>query len=89
MPARLFLGYFVALAACATTAFASFGSDGADVPGSFAAAPPYSGMSYPALSYPAISYPAISYPGLPLPASAFPVHTHKLLSKHVQVAQAE
>ena len=69
MPARRFIGYFVALAACATTAFASFGIDGSEGAVSLAAGPTVSWQ--------------------PLPASAFPVHSHKLLSKHVQVAQAE
>ena len=73
MSARLFLGYFVVLAASATAAFASFGLDGADTPASFAAAPPY---------------PAPADTGLFNPASAFHVHPHKL-PKHVQVAQAE
>ncbi len=36
MPVRLFLGYFVALAVCATFAFASFGSGDADAPDSLA-----------------------------------------------------
>ena len=78
MPVRLFLGYFVVLAASATIACASCGIDGLDTPGSFAAAPPY----------PAPPYPALSGPGLFNPASAFPVHPHKL-PKRVQVAQAE
>ena len=73
MSGRLFLGYFVVLAASATIAFASFGIDGLDAPGSFAAAPPYS---------------ALSSPGLSSPASAFHVHPHKL-PKRVQMAQAE
>ena len=68
MPARLFLGYFVALAACATIAFASE-IDGSGTPGSLASERPASWQ--------------------PLPASAFSVHPHKLLFKHVQVAQAE
>ena len=78
MPVRLFLGYFVALAACATFAFASLAIDDEAAPGDFAAAPPYS----------ALSYPALSGPGAPLPASTFHVRPHKL-SKHVQLAQAE
>ncbi len=68
MPARLFIGYFVALAACATIAFAS-GIDSSGTPGG-----------------PAFEQRASWQP---LPASAFHVHPHKLLFKHVQVAQAE
>ena len=79
MPVRRFLGYFVALAACATAAFGSFGGDDLDTPSGSAAASPYS----------ALSYPAPAYPGLPLPASAFRVHPRKVSLKHVQVAQAE
>ncbi len=44
MPVRRFLGYFVALAACATVAFASFGGDDPAAPDSFAAASPYSAL---------------------------------------------
>jgi len=44
MPVRLFLGYFVALAVCATIAFASFGIDGPDMPGSLASEQPSSAL---------------------------------------------
>ena len=52
MPVRLFLGYFVALAACATAGFASFGISGPDAPVSFAAEqwsppPPPSDSAFP------------------------------------------
>lgn len=47
MPVRLFVGYFVALAACATVAFASFGSDGADTPGSLASERPLPASAFP------------------------------------------
>ena len=69
MSVRLFIGYFVALAACATIAFTSSEIDGSGTPGSLASERPASWQ--------------------PLPASTFQGHSRKLLSKHVQVAQAE
>jgi len=47
MPVRLFLGYFVALAACATLAFASFGIDSPGGSESFAAEQPYPALPAP------------------------------------------
>ena len=69
MSVRLFMGYFLALAACSTLAFASSAPDQSAPPAFFDG-----GFPPPPFGYP--------------PHHA-PLHHHKTMPRHVQMAQAE
>ena len=85
MPAFRFIGYFLALAACSTLAFASLAPDN-ETPQDASASAPYSLVLPPA----SLVLPSASL--LSLPDS--PVHRHKAVRRHflpapAQVAQAD